>query len=95
MGGLANSPLLQAADRWSARFARLRPAAKILFLQLRKVTPSSWLGGQVVVHIGTGAELEPYRVYGAIRGSEIVRAVRIIETIEEYLLDQWRKHHGD
>jgi hypothetical protein len=52
-------------------------------------------GGEVVVQIGTGAPLEPYRVFGTIKDAEVVRAVRIVEAVEEYLLDEWRRHHGD
>lgn len=49
--------------------------------------------GEVVVHIGTGAALEPFRVFGAIRDADVVRAVRIVEAIEEFLLTEWRKYH--
>jgi Domain of unknown function (DUF4160) len=52
-------------------------------------------GGEVVVHIGTGVELVPHRVFGTIKDSDVVRAVRMVEAIEDSLLDQWRKHHGD
>ena len=50
-------------------------------------------GSEVVVQIGTGEALRPYRVFGPIRASEVVRAVRIVEAVEDYLLKEWRRHH--
>lgn len=52
-------------------------------------------GSEVVVQIGTGAPLEPYRVFGAMKGADVVRAVGIAEAVEEHLLEEWRKHRGD
>ena len=51
--------------------------------------------GEVVVRIGTGSALEPHRVFGPIRDVDVVRAVRIVEEVEEALLGAWRKHHGE
>jgi hypothetical protein len=52
-------------------------------------------GGQVVVHIGTGTALEPFRVFGRMKDADVVRAVRIVEAVEELLLEEWRKYHVD
>lgn len=52
-------------------------------------------GGEVVVQIGTGVALEPYRVFGPMRDADALRAVRIVEAVEDYLLEEWRRHHGD
>jgi len=51
-------------------------------------------GGEVVVRIGTGTALEPCRIFGPMKDADVVRAVRIVEAIEEYLLVEWRRHHG-
>jgi hypothetical protein len=52
-------------------------------------------GSEVVVHIGTGAALEPHRVFGPIKDTDVIRAIRIVEAIEEYLLEEWRRYHGN
>jgi hypothetical protein len=51
-------------------------------------------GSEVVIHIGTGTALVPHRVFGPISDREIVRAVRLVESIEKNLLEQWSTYHG-
>jgi hypothetical protein len=51
-------------------------------------------GSEVVIHIGTGSALMPHRVFGPISDREVVRAVRLVESIENELLKKWRTHHG-
>jgi len=50
-------------------------------------------GSEVVIHIGTGKALEPHRVYGPISDRQVVRAVRLVEALEQELLERWRMHH--
>ncbi len=51
--------------------------------------------GEVVVRIGTGLGLEPYRVFGSIKRADVIRAIRIVESIEAHLLEEWRKYHDE
>ena len=48
--------------------------------------------GEVVVRIGTGVGLEPYRVFGSIKRTDVIRAIRIVES---QLLEEWRKCHDE
>jgi hypothetical protein len=52
-------------------------------------------GGEVLIEIGTGAPLEPYRVFGSISDKDVARAVRIVQEIEQHLIVAWRIHHGN
>jgi hypothetical protein len=51
--------------------------------------------GEVVVRIGTGISLEPYRAFGQIKRADVIRAIRIVESLEVHLLEEWRKYHDE
>ena len=51
--------------------------------------------GEVVIRIGTGLGLEAYRVFGPIKRTDVIRAIRIVESIETQLLEEWRKYHDE
>lgn len=51
-------------------------------------------GSEIVIHIGTGKALQPRRVFGPISDRDVVRAVRLVESLEDELLEKWREYHG-
>ncbi len=51
--------------------------------------------GEVVVRIGTGLGLEPYRIFGSIKRADVIRAIRIVESLEAQLLEEWSKYRDE